>query len=120
MTDNNSYINDNVSVSELTSKLKSTIENINTSIKTNKFGTKVLDELSKQKSVLKSQIDSLISKGESVNGEDELNSSRIIAIATSRQLSSMSEKNDNTMIYAVISILTLAGIYYYYKHHKSE
>jgi len=69
---------------------------------------------------LKKQIDSLKLKGDSLNEEDDSNSSRIIAIATSRQLSSTIDKPDYTVLYISVGLLSLAAIYYFYKKNKTD
>jgi CHASE3 domain sensor protein len=105
-----------INVNDLKDRLQSTIDNINNSIRSNNFGTDTIDKLSKQKTILSNQINDISSKSV-VNEEDEKNTTRLIAIAETKQLFSEPKgKSGNGIFIGILVVFTLAGIYYYYKN----
>ena len=103
-----------ITVKNLTDKIQSSIKSIDTSIKSNKFGMRAISELTKQKSILANHINDLLDKGE-VNEEDEKNTTRLIAIASTKQLSAEPKSSDNGLIAAVVVLFAAVAIFYYFK-----
>jgi hypothetical protein len=104
-----------INLKDLTNNVQGAIVSINTSIKSNRFGSKTINELTKQKSILSSHISDLMAKGD-LNEEDEKNTTRLIAIATSKKLTAQPKTNDNkALITGIVVIFSAVAIFYYFK-----
>jgi hypothetical protein len=100
---------------DLIDKLQSAIDNINHSIKSTKLGINSINNLTQQKTILNDQIDSLKNK-EVVNEDDLKTTTRIIAIATTKQLSSEPSKGLSSILFTGVIVAFIGfGIYYYIK-----
>jgi hypothetical protein len=104
-----------ITVDSLSSSISSQIDSINQYIKSNRLGLKAINELNKQKSILSSHVNDLLGKDD-VSKEDEKNTTRLIAIATNKQLTAQPKGNDTSLVIGgVVIILASVAIYYYYK-----
>jgi len=106
-----------INVNDLTNSLQSTIKNIDASIKMNRYGIGTLNELTKQKSILSNHISDLNNKQE-VNEEDEKNTTRLIAISSTKLFDAKpsSSKANNGLILGVVGVFSIVGLFYYFKN----
>ena len=105
-----------ITVDGLKGRLQSAIDSINTSIRSNKFGTNTIDELNKQKQILSAHIDDISAK-DSVNEDDEKNTTRLIAIASNKQLSAEPKSSsNNALLISVVIVFGIAAFMYYKKN----
>ena len=104
-----------ININDLTNSAQSAIDNINASIKSNKYGLMTIHEMNKQKSILSKHIEDLSNK-ESVNEDDLKNTTRLVAIAATKQLTAQPKsKEGGLLLIGALAIVAAAATFYYSK-----
>lgn len=105
-----------ISVNDLTNRLQNTIDSINKSIRSNNYGTDTIDKLAKQKTILLNHIADLSVK-DVINEEDEKNTTRLIAIAETKQQSA-EPKGGSSNVVVLFVLIAFSFVALYYKKNK--